>query len=204
MITSTDCLEQLQRLCEQLVAAVSVVDIEKQQARSRLPTLTSEEGATLYEALAAVAHDQGIWLTYTCPPGFERANGMYSHPERLIYVKQQARLHMTKTLAHELAHALDRERTRSSLDEVEIVAEAVAYLVLAWYGLDSHSYSVCYIAIWDDDQAASETLLRCLPRIQRLALAIIDQASAHLAPAAAQPDLWDRALALAQASAPGC
>jgi hypothetical protein len=205
MITSTDRQEQIQRLCDQLVGGVFVTTIEHsdegKRRRISFPTLVGEEGAPLYEALTAVAQAHAIWITHACPPGYEQANGMYDHLARTISIKRQAQLHMTKTLAHELAHAFDRQRCGPE-PEVETVAEAVAYLVLAFFGLDSSLFSFRYIAAYNQDNLA--LLLWCLPRIQRLALAIIDQTSAHLAPAAPRPDPWDHALALAQASAPGC
>jgi antirestriction protein ArdC len=149
--------------------------------------LVGEEGAELYRALVAVAAAQGVTLTAQCFPGYEEADGVYSHSARTIYIKPQAQLAMVVTLAHELAHALDDDRTGPAA-EAETVAEGVAYLVLNHFGLEAGTQSFRYIAQWNRDQDGRATVMRCMQRIQRIAAAIIEAATAHLDPEAAQLD----------------
>ena len=60
-----------------------------------------------------------------------------------------------KTLAHELAHILadhvsDLAAYREHRGEAETVAESVAYMISAYYGMDSVAYSAPYIGTWAD------------------------------------------------------
>jgi hypothetical protein len=87
---------------------------------------------------------------------------------------------MTKTLAHELAHALDPQLAQATIAEAETVAEGVAYLVLAHFGLDSSEYTFRYIAGWNGDEDGHETLMRCMDRIQKIAHTLIDAAAEQL------------------------
>lgn len=169
--------------------SVAVFDISQTDGEE-LPAfdiraLAGEDGAELYAALAAVAQAQGVTLTYDCPPSCAEADGAYLRGSRTIYIKPQGRLQMVLALAHELAHANDDQLAETSRPERETVAEGVAHLVLAHFGLETGAHSFRYIAGWNADQDGRATLLRCMQRIQRIAGALIDAATAHLDPEAA-------------------
>ncbi|HEU4325710.1 MAG TPA: ArdC family protein [Roseiflexaceae bacterium] len=164
--------------------------------------LIGEDGDELYTALAAVTQAQGVQLTYDCPPGCDEADGAYLRRSRTIYIKPQARLQMTLALAHELAHANDDQLAESSKAERETVAEGVAFMTLAAFGLETGAHSFRYIAGWNGDQDGRATLMQCMQRIQRIAGVLIDQATAHLDPeASAQQPESETAAELEQARA---
>jgi hypothetical protein len=80
---------------------------------------------------------------------------------------------MATTLIHEYAHAMlhvgvedDTERSKR-----EVEAEAVAYIVGRYYGLDT-SGSAFYLAAWESDDL--EAVRERLSRISRTAQDIID------------------------------
>ena len=84
------------------------------------------------------------------------------------------------TLVHEYAHALlhggiDTEDERSKR---ELEAEAVAYIVGRYFGLDT-SGSAFYLAAWEGDEP--ETILDRLERISSTAQEIIDVADEVMA-----------------------
>jgi antirestriction protein ArdC len=150
--------------------------------------LVGEDGAELYDALTRIAEADGLTITYTPPKKGSNANGTYLPNKQAIYIKEQARFQMTKTLAHELAHHLDPRLAEATGAEQETVAEGVAYLVLAHFGLDSSDYTFRYIAGWNGNQDGRETLTRCMERIQKIARTLIDQATKHLDPQASEPE----------------
>src|SRR6266540_2878862 len=95
----------------------------------------------------------------------------------------------TKHGAVKVARATRATRVRSTAPEQETVAEGVAYLVLAHFGIDSGSYTFNYIAGWNADEDGRETLTRCMDRIQKIAHSLIDQATEHLDPEAATQEI---------------
>ena len=101
-------------------------------------------------------------------------NGDCCPSERRIRVEAgNSPAQRTKTLVHELAHALlhgpgdDRPRA-------ELEAESVAYVVCAQLGLDTGSYSFGYVAIWagGGDEAVAQIRSSCR-RIQQTAALIL-------------------------------
>lgn len=172
--------------------AVAVFDVSQTDGDPlpdvSLNNLVGEDGAELYGALAMVAEAHGLTITHT-PGQPTDANGYYSAQTKRIYVREQARLQMTKTLAHELAHALDEQVMSSTRPERETVAEGVAYLVLAHFGLDSSNYTFGYIAGWNADEDGRETLTRCMDRIQTIARTLIDSATEYLESEASEQEI---------------
>lgn len=138
-----------------------------------IANLSGDQGAELYTALTQVAQAHGLTLTHDAATETP-ANGTYNPRTKFIYVKPQAQQQMTKTLAHELAHALDPDLSKSSRPEAETVAEGASYLVLAHFGITSDSYSFPYIADWNGSEDGQETLTRCMARIQKIAHTLID------------------------------
>lgn len=107
----------------------------------------SDDG--LFTSLATVATKEGIALDRT-PNAGNGANGFYR--PGTIWVKPEASPRMaTKTLAHELGHHFAGHTCYGGCrGEMETVAEAVAYIVLAHYEMDAGSYSFGYLASWSD------------------------------------------------------
>ena len=80
---------------------------------------------------------------------------------------------LATTLIHEYAHAclhFDVDETNERAKR-EVEAEAVAYVVGRYFGLDTEN-SAFYLAVWQDDDP--ETILERLERISRAAETIID------------------------------
>ena len=100
--------------------------------------------------------------------------GFYEPQQKRIVIREARQLQMTKTLAHELAHHFTgmHETYSEKREEHETAAEAVAYVVLAHFGLDSGTRSFPYIATWAKDTA---TLRGVLGTIQGVAHTIISQ-----------------------------
>lgn len=62
----------------------------------------------------------------------------------------------TKTLAHELGHHIARVDDRA---ENECIAEGVAYVVCAHFGLDTGERSFPYVAAWAKDRPVLRNVL---------------------------------------------
>lgn len=151
-----------------------------------VPMLEGDDGGILYDDLARMAHEDDIRIDRTDQLPSPTAMGLYHPPTRRIVVREAAQLQMTKTLAHELAHHFTGmpETYDARREEHETIAEAVAYVVLAHFGLDSGERSFPYIATW----ARDTTVLRgALGTIQRVAGTIIDRVERQ-ASIAAGPD----------------
>jgi hypothetical protein len=128
----------------------------------------------LFNALAHFAQAQGLTVSIedTGP-----ASGYWSPSAKRIAIHQNRDpLHQAKTLAHELGHALlhNPEEYRLHRRDFELEAESVAFVTLQHYGLDTGDYSFGYIAHWQTDKNALETLKNSGCRIQKTARIILD------------------------------
>lgn len=133
----------------------------------------------LLNALTFFAQSQG-WSVSIEDTG--RANG-YCAPasHRIAIHTDRSPLHQAKTLAHELGHALlhTSEEYQAHRADFELEAESIAFLVLAHFGLDSGDYSFGYIAHWQSEKNALETLKLSGTRIQKTARIILDGLESH-------------------------
>jgi antirestriction protein ArdC len=75
---------------------------------------------------------------------------------------------MTKTLAHELGHHVARVDDRA---ENECLAEGIAYVVCAHFGIDTGERSFPYVASWAKDK---EVLKKVMGTIQSASAALIE------------------------------
>jgi hypothetical protein len=141
-----------------------------------VPVLAGEEGAELYKHLAQVVAAEKLKLQAGNSDKMGRDQmGYYSPRERLIVVRENPMLQMTKTLAHELGHHFaghGAEGDQSPRDEQETVAESVSYITLAHFGLDSGARSFPYVATWSRDQ---KLIRQALGTIQRVSATLIDR-----------------------------
>jgi antirestriction protein ArdC len=146
-------------------------------AQVEVPVLEGDEGGVLYTQLEQLAGEEGVTVTRRgdLGPGMRETMGYYRPGEPpAITVRHASQLQMTKTLAHELGHHFTglHETYDEHRDAHETVAESVAYVVLAHFGLDSGARSFPYVATWAKD---TTTLRSVLGTIQGVAAAIIDR-----------------------------
>ncbi|MBN9392194.1 MAG: hypothetical protein J0I20_29420 [Chloroflexi bacterium] len=157
---------------------VSVFDISQTEGEA-LPNITpgqlqGGEGEELYKRLDGLAEAEGLKVTHYDLQG-EGAeedtgyNGYYLPGSKIIYVKRAAQVQMVKTLAHELGHHFDAGREASSRDERETVAEAVAFIVASYYGIDTTAYTFPYVAGWAAKREGAEVIKAVMSRIQETA-----------------------------------
>lgn len=107
-------------------------------------------------------------------------DGYYSRANDKIVIKNSMSEEMTvKTLIHEIAHAIlhnskriEREELELSKTDKEVEAEATAYVVANYLGLDTSNYSVPYIAGWINKE--DNTVINHLNSIRTAANQMID------------------------------
>lgn len=161
---------------------VSVFDISQTEGEE-LPSiapgqLQSEEGQELYRKLDDLAEREGLKVTHYDLMGEAEKdpqyNGYYLPGSKLIYVKRAAQSQMVKTLAHELGHHFDAGREGSPRDERETVAEAVAFVVGSYYGIDTTAYTFPYVAGWAAKREGAEVIKAVMSRVQQTAHRMLD------------------------------
>ncbi len=137
---------------------VSVFDMS-QTTGDQLPTLTMPPvrdcDAHLHGALIAFAHGRGIDVE-SVPTSPNDARGSWSTEKRTAtIVEGHDQASRTRTLLHELAHALDSEDAAtwaySSREEKELVAESACYLAGCALGVGLSDASTFYVASWGAD-----------------------------------------------------
>ncbi len=141
-----------------------------------MPRCEGEQGRELWEDLARVAAVDRVQVRTLLPSQMpaDATMGYYIPTKREIHIAEYSQRQMTKTLAHELAHHhhLTYEGAEASdRSERETVAESVAYVVAAQYGLDTGARSFPYVALWIRDQARFRARLAV---IHRLSARLID------------------------------
>lgn len=106
-----------------------------------------------------------------------KANGYFNKEDNVIAVKKDNPLEQKiKTIIHEIAHSkLHNTPEASFMDSKhkEIEAEATAYVVCNYLGIDSSDYSFGYVAGWSRDKE-SDYLKSVLDKIKDVSNEIID------------------------------
>lgn len=109
----------------------------------------------------------------------KQAKGYCNHFMRQIVVRDDmSGIQTAKTLLHEYAHSCfhfensNREDNASKRSPREIEAESTAYILAAYFGIDTTEYSIPYIASWSQEK--TEVLENVLNNIQEKAHALID------------------------------
>jgi antirestriction protein ArdC len=144
--------------------------------RLEVPVLVGAEGQELFDRLQGAAEQAGLQVRrggarFRSPSTM----GFYDPHQRLIAVREAAPLQMTKTLAHELAHHFDGAERSDAV--AESLAESVAYVVCARFGLETGERSFTYFAGWS---LKPDVLRGLLTRTQRISGELIDQVEAQV------------------------
>jgi antirestriction protein ArdC len=143
--------------------------------------LSGDDPAGLYTRLRHVAHGIGFVVEDHAFAG--STNGDCCHSEHRIRIETaNAPAQRTKTLAHEIAHALLHENIEDRAC-AELEAESTAYVVCQALGLDTRDYSFGYVATWagGGPEAIASIKVSC-ERIQRTAAIILTAFDATQAP----------------------
>ncbi len=156
---------------------VSVFDISQTTGEPlpepEMPSVRECDSAP-YGSLLAFAQGRVIRVE-TIPTSPSKARGWWSFEDRTItIVSKCAQADRTRTLLHELAHAVDSENeatwARSQRQERELVAESAAYLAGKALGVNLSEASTFYVASWGAD---SETLVALADRTLAVARTLI-------------------------------
>lgn len=172
---------------------VYVFDVEQTEG-DELPTAPTvnklEDGevpAGAQERLMQLIEAQGFSaLVEINRDGLGSANGKTDYAHSIVSIAPDlTNMQKLKTTAHELAHVLmhgPKERAAIPQEQVEVEAESVAAIVCSALGIDSHEYSLGYIAQWaaKDPRAVLRSAERCAKTAQQ----IIDEMENQLEQAA--------------------
>lgn len=132
-----------------------------------VPTLEGDAGGELWDGLLAFAEQEGVSVSIRGPAELPAdVMGYYAPSTKEIVVAAHSQRQKTKTLAHELGHHIARVDDRA---ENECIAEGIAYVVCAHFGLDTGERSFPYVASWAQDT----------PKLKGV-LSVIQDASARL------------------------
>lgn len=122
-----------------------------------VPTLEGEAGLELWCGLSQVAEREGVRVRTVEPSELPSETMGYYHPgTKEIVIGAYGQRQRTKTLAHELGHHIARVDDRA---ENECIAEGIAYVVCAHFGLDTGERSFPYVAGWAKDKAVLKNVL---------------------------------------------
>jgi hypothetical protein len=136
--------------------------------------LEGDAVAGAYESLAAYALRLDFHVEISDElPG--QINGDCSHTLNRIRIRGGlSSAQSTKTLAHEIAHAILHGGAVESRERAELEAESVAYVVCGTLGINSADYSFGYVAGWGGGGNATKHIRESGHRIQQTAKMIIE------------------------------
>jgi antirestriction protein ArdC len=143
---------------------VSVFDVAQTEGEP-LPeldyrSLDGDAPQDMMDLLEKVAANAGLRIEYRAPE-IEGAHGYLRRSEMLIVVDpDQSPAMRAKVVGHELGHFLDPwllehpDQYGAHRADCEAVAESVAYVVAAHFGMDAGPSAIGYVAAWIDGNAA--------------------------------------------------
>ncbi|MEK5071755.1 ArdC-like ssDNA-binding domain-containing protein [Sporosarcina sp. FSL K6-1508] len=102
------------------------------------------------------------------------ANGYYKPASHLIVLDPSLSVnHLAKTAVHELVHSRVHRRSHheTTKEEMECVAEGVAFIICSYFGLDTSDYSFEYVRGWSSSEG--ESLMKYGEIIQKAANSLI-------------------------------
>ncbi|KHD44157.1 hypothetical protein NC01_08580 [Streptococcus uberis] len=164
---------------------VPVFDVSQTDGKE-MPKVASEikdqladlDYANLYRALMGVAKENNVSVRFEEMKGDRK--GYYDVSEHQIVLRSNDmnKSQLIKTFLHETAHSelhhannpQQKQLTRST---AELQAESVAYVVSAYYGLDTSGYSFGYLASWSDDKETLADLEAQLDIVQQEAKSLM-------------------------------
>ena len=127
-----------------------------------VPTLEGEAGQELWEGLSRFAAAERLAVSVIEPERLPRETmGYFTPATGEIVVGAYSQRQRTKTLAHELGHYVARVDDRA---ENECIAEGIAYVVCAHFGIDTGERSFPYVAGWAKDKAMLKNVLGTIQR----------------------------------------
>ena len=136
-------------------------------------TTASERGRWLYARLREVAAGEGISVREAVHM-LGTAHGAYlPESHAIILAPGLSEDQRAKTLCHELGHALLHRGSTQPRPKEEAEAEGTAFVVAAWAGLDTSSYSFPYVADWAAREDGAALVRQAGAAIQRTAAKII-------------------------------
>ncbi len=129
-----------------------------------VPVISGDETRWLCETALLFIAKQGITVSSDPKLGdHPDAMGYWSPGQRLIWVRPDvAQDQRTKTLLHEIAHALAHIRGAS---DAEVMAESVAYVVASHFGFDTGARSFPYVAVWAKDVKVLKSNLETIRKV---------------------------------------
>jgi len=161
---------------------VPVFDISQTEGPD-LPDIVSKLGGRAPEGVFVKLTEfaQGIGFRVEQPQSLESgANGDTSHTEGRIRVASgNSGAQQTKTLAHEIGHALLHDPEAEATNDLarglqELEAESTAYVICAALGMDTSDYSFGYVAGWAGGAPeAIQGMKTSTGRIQKAATAVL-------------------------------
>lgn len=163
--------------------AVSVFDLSQTEGEELPDVCQKLEGddAGLLKSLIKLAQTKEIEVTFNpcAGGGFCR----YDDDDKPILINinpANSTLHQSKTMSHELGHALLHKYSeyQEHRGDHELEAESVAFVVLSYLNLDTSGYSFGYVAHWQ--KAAGKDLEGTLAQLSKSAAAIHSASSTIL------------------------
>lgn len=147
--------------------------------------LTDLDYANLYRSLMAIAKANDVSVRFEEMIG--ETKGYYNPTEHQIVLRSNDvnKSQLIKTFLHEIAHSELHHANNSQKDQLtrstaELQAESVAYVVSAYYGLDTSGYSFGYLASWSDDKETLADLEAQLDIVQQEAKSLMVRMDQHL------------------------
>lgn len=136
----------------------SIFDIAQTQGDAipelPVPQLLKLDSDTIQQTLRRLeSYAQSQNITVLKTSFANTALGSFHYRSKTIRLRDDLPpLQQTKTLIHELAHALMHKKDDNKPRHIkELEAESTAFLVCDSLGLDSSSYSFPYLSCWEDD-----------------------------------------------------
>jgi hypothetical protein len=161
---------------------VPVFDISQTEGPDLPDVVNKLEGLApegVFERLSEFAHSIGFRVER--PESLDSgANGDTTHSSGLIrVVSANSEVQQTKTLAHEIGHALLHDPEYATTKELtrglkELEAESTAYIICTALGMDTSDYSFGYVLGWTGGAPdAIEGIKASAGRIQKAATAVL-------------------------------
>ncbi|EHI69790.1 hypothetical protein STRIC_0971 [Streptococcus ictaluri 707-05] len=134
--------------------------------------------ANLYRAMMTITKANNVSVRFEEMQG--EAKGYYNPAEHQIVLRSNDmnKSQLIKTFLHETAHselhhANNPQQEQLTRSTAELQAESVAYVVSAYYGLDTSDYSFGYLASWSDDKETLADLEAQLDIVQQEAKSLM-------------------------------